>query len=876
MQCSGHRSSLFLGASCLVLAAYVAPVLAQQAAPDVVDTIIVTGTRISGMKAEDSPAPVLILGDKALTSVGEPNLISSLSTLVPSFEAEAHGGDTGTLAMSARLRGLSPNDTLVLVDGKRRHATANLHVLGGAFQGAATTDLDLIPPDAIDHIEVLEDGAAAQYGSDAIAGVVNIMLKHNNSGGMLSGTVGQYFQGDGETYDISGNTGYDLGGKGFLSISAERRFRDYSYRNGPDPRVATASGAPIAGLPFDATKIPGFPNAGTNIGDPQSALTTVFYNSEYEVSDDVKLYSFGSYGHRFATANETYRSPSQAGFLAQPYSNQQYLPAGSSNPGCGTGITPANGVNPCYEKIPSGSYSTPGEVIFSPIGFRAQETLLEDDYSFTFGARGAIVGWTWDLSGTYGKDTDLIGTINSGNGSIFVDTHSTPTRFYDGSFIASELTGDLDISKGLDVGLVKPISIAFGLEGRKNTYAITQGDPDSYFGIGAASFPGFGPTSAVDKSRRNYAEYVDIALSPIQDLQTDIAGRHEYYTDFGSATVGKFTARYDFTPAFAVRGTVSSGFRAPTLPEEYYTQINVTPISATVNLGANSAAAAAEGLPKLKPETSVNYSLGFVFHPWDRFSATLDGYIIALHNRIVGTGTAPCMSNGVTISPLVCNAITANGNVLDPSVVSTGTTEFANGLDTLSHGIDATVNYYSDFGQWGRVDWTGAANWNKIAITRIAPNPPALAGVLLQTPGSLANITTLDPQFKFVLGGLWTLGDWSLSLREEIFGPTTGYVSPGTGVTAPYPVASVVNGANYYALKTPTAGITDISLAYAFTRNISITLGADNLLNQSPPRTPVTDRGGTLDGGSVLHAPLTGSPYGINGGFYYGRINFNW
>src|ERR1051325_3828016 len=783
---SKRKASFFLGASFFVLAASSAPVMAQETA-QAQESIIVTGTRVSGMSAADSAAPVTVLGSDALTHVGQPNLIQSLSQTLPSFEAESRGGDTGALTLSARLRGISPNDTLVLVNGKRRHSTGNLHVLAGAFQGAATTDLDLIPTNAIDHIEVLQDGAAAQYGTDAIAGVVNIILKRNNNGGMFGATGGQYFQGDGDTYDFHGNIGFDLGGKGFLSISGEKRFRGFSTRGGPDPRVADINGNVLPGLPYDATKIPGFPRPGYGYGDPESQLTTVFYNAEYDILPKLTLYSFGSYGRRLAKAWEGYRNPDQSGFIALQFSNQQFLPPGSPNPGCGNGITPASGANACYQKNPSGTYTTPGEVIFSTVGFKPQETLAEDDYSYTFGAKGEIDGWNWDLAGTYGKDVDKIGTALSANSSLFIDTHTTPLNFYDGSFIASELTGNLDVTKNFEVGLASPLSAAVGFEGRENTYAITQGDPASFYKVGAASFPGYGPVSVQAHSRKNYAAYIDLAVWPMKDLQVDVAGRFEHYTDFGDAHVGKITARYDITPEFAVRGTLATGFRAPTLPEEHYTQTNVAPTSATVTLGPNSPGAQAEGIPPLGPESSVNYSIGIVAHLWDNFSLTVDGYSIAIGNRIVGTGTAPCKSNNVIVSQVVCNALIANGNVLDPGVVSTGTTVFVNGVSTLTHGVDITANYLSDFGDWGSVNWTGAANWGETSISRTAPNPPPLAGITLQTPTSIANLTSLAPKFKFIFGGLWSMDAWTVNLKEEIYGPTVGYTTPGSGRTASLP-----------------------------------------------------------------------------------------
>ena len=873
---SQFKASLFLGTSLFVLVAAAAPVLAQQTASDEIESVIVTGTRMTGLTASNSAAPITVIGNDALTSVGEPNLIASLSLNLPSFEAEAHGGDTGTLTMSARLRGLSPNDTLVLVNGKRRHATANLHVLPGAYQGAATTDLDLIPPSAIDHIEVLQDGAAAQYGSDAIAGVVNIILKHNNTGGNFAVTGGQYYEGDGKSHDFVGNKGFDLGGKGFLSITAERRFRDFTNRNGPDARVTNAAGVVLPTVTYDATRLVGFPIVGANVGDPTSQLTTLFYNSEYEVRPNLTLYSHGSYGHRNAKSIGGFRTPDQAGFIALQYSHLQFLPPGSPNPGCGNGITPANGINPCYQRIPSGTYTTPGALIFSSIGFRPQISMLEDDYSYTFGGKGEIDGWTWDLAGTYGKDVNKIYTTNSGNGSLWVNTHLSPTNFYDGSFIASELTGNLDITKNFDVGLASPLSVAFGFEFRRNTYAITEGKPDSYYGIGAANFPGFGPTSVLSRSRKNYSQYIDLTVSPIDNLQIDIAGRHEHYTDFGDATVGKITTRYDFNPAIAIRGTVATGFRAPTLQESYYTQTNVTPTAATVTLGPNSAGAQAEGIPPLGPERSVNYSVGLVAHPWDHFSATVDFYSIRLGNRIVGTGTAPCKSNNVIIGQAVCNAITVNGNVLDPSVTSTGTTVFTNSVSTLTHGVDLTVNYRSDFGKWGTVNWTGAATWGETTISHLQPSPPGLAGVTLQTPTSLANLSSLSPKFKFVLGARWNRDAWTINVREVIYGPTLAYVTPGAGGTASLPVSQVVNGLNYYQFKTPTAAITSLEISYAFTNNVNLSLGANNLFDKKAPVLGLQTNGRPLDNTTVFYAAQNHTPWGINGGYFFARVNLTW
>ena len=860
------KSALFVGASLSVLAA---PALAQQVAQSDTEAVIVTGTRVTGMTAADSAAPVTVLGNDALSHVGQPNLTQSLAQNVPSFNAESHGGDTGALTMSARLRGISPNDTLVLIDGKRRHSTANLHVLGGQFQGAATADLDLIPVSAIDHIEVLQDGAAAQYGTDAIAGVVNIILKKNDSGGVFQGSGGKYMDGGGETYDLSGNLGFPLGSKGFVNFTGEKRFRGFSFRGFGDTRVVNPDGTPKTTL-YNAQAIPGYPNINPIDGDPESQLTTVFFNSQYDLTSSLSLYSYGSYGRRIARAYENDRVPNTV--IALSTSNQAFLSPGTANPGyvSGAGATcttqaviGASGANPCYQTNPSGTYTTPGEAIFSTIGFKPLETLKEDDWSYTFGAKGDLEGWNWDLSGTYGKDINKVGTSNSANTSLWIDTHTSPSEFYDGSFTASELTGNFDVTKNFNVGMATPLSVAVGFEAREDTYAIAAGDPASYYKTGAQSFPGYAPAGALAKSRKNYAEYIDLAVSPIQDLQIDIAGRHEYYTDFHDAQVGKITARYDISPAIAIRGTLATGFRAPTLPESYYTQTNVSPTSATVQIGPNAPAALLEGLQPLKPESSVNYSIGFVAHLFDNLSATIDGYSIAIGNRIVGTGTVNCKATNVVVNATVCAAILANGNNLDPSVPTTGTTAFQNSVSTLTHGVDITANYNSDFDAYGAVTWTFGANWGETSVSRIAPNPAQLGATNLFTPGALSILTNASPKFKASLGALWTLDDWTVNLRETLYGPSSFLTTPS--------IAPVT----YYQQKVKTAGITDLEVS----RDLGFataTLGANNLFNKNPEKIGLAPGTNTpIDNASIYAEPMSISPYGINGGFFYGRVTIH-
>ncbi|WP_293369425.1 TonB-dependent receptor [Phenylobacterium sp.] len=824
----------YMGASLVVLSALLSSQALAADPASQVSEVIVTGTRVTGVKAEDSAAPVQVVGALALKRVGQPDLIQALSQNLPSFNAEGYGADTAALTLSAALRGLNPNDTLVLVNGKRRHPTANLHVDPSSFQGAATADLSFIPVAAIDHVEVLTDGAAAQYGSDAIAGVVNIILKDANHGGAASITGGQYYEGDGDTGAWSLNKGFELGDKGFLNTTVEQRYHGFSRQGGADRRVFNLNGtlAPgdsaidVAGLP-GAT---GSPNVNNIYGDTQSDTYDGFYNAGYDLGGGVEAYSTGSYGHRKASAFENYRLPSKV-------------------------TRTVNGVT----------------TVPFPNGFSPREQLVEDDYSFTGGIRGVVADWNWDLSTTYGRDKDDISTINSANASLYADTGQTPRNFFDGTFAASEWTTTLDIDRAFDVGMAAPLNVALGAENRQSKFTIGQGDPLSTYKEGGQSYPGFQATDAATHTRTNYAGYADVALTPISQLKVDVAGRYEHYNDFGDTTVGKLTARYDFTPAFALRGTISDGFRAPTLAEEYYSATNVAPTFAVVQLPANSPAAHLAGFPNLKPEKSTNYSVGFVSHPVEGLQLTFDAYEIDIRNRIVATGTLLGLNNGAVVSQGVLNAIAAHGNVLDPGVTYVGISVFTNGANTRTDGAEFTGNYASDFGEMGHVDWSVGVNYNKTTITKQNALPAAVTSVaigqtVLLGANAVDTLTTAVPREKVVLGAYWTLGKWSANLRDTVFGESSErYSLDGTGN-------------NGVRTTIPVTSITDLEVDYAIRDDLKLAMGANNLFNHRPPSMPNVPNGAggvrPADGNNVYGEPLQYSPFGINGGYYYGRLTF--
>ena len=824
--------NLYIGASVIALATCVASyaAAADADASSSVAEVIVTGTRVTGLKASDSAAPVQVVGSDALKKVGQPDLIQGLAQVVPSFTAEALGGDTANLTLSARLRGLSPNDTLVLVNGKRRHPTGNLHVLGGPYQGAATADLSLIPVDAIDHVEVLQDGAAAQYGTDAIAGVVNIILKSAASGGQMTATAGQYYKGDGDTGALSVNFGAPLGKDGFINVTGETRFHGFSRRGGTDARISTVSGTLLANGTGVTTATPGYPNLNNIVGDAQSTIDNVFYNAGYNFGM-VEAYSNGSFGYRKASAYENYRIPNRV--------------VGSPVLGVGSSI------------------GTPGAVVFAPNGFNPREGLVETDYAFTLGVRGDLEGWRWDLSTTYGRDKDDVSTLNSANRSLFIDTHTTPTNFHDGAFTTTQWTNNLDISREIETGFAKPTTIAFGVEQRNETYEITAGDAASTYKEGGQSYPGFLKSDAGKHTRNNYAVYADVAAEPVEALKLDAAVRFEHFNDFGDTTVGKLTGRYDFSPMFALRGTVATGFRAPTLAEEFYSATNVSPTSAVVQLPPNSAAAALLGFSPLKPEKSTNYSVGFVAHPFEGLTATLDAYQIEIKKRIIGSGLYLGQNGATIVSQNVLDAIRAHGNILDPTVTFVGVSLFANGADTRTQGVDLTVSYTTDLGDMGRIDWTLAANYNKTTVTKQTPTPAPLAaqGSLL-SPTAISDLTTASPREKVSFGGLWTWNKLAVSLHETIYGDSLEVINPdGTGAPPNFPN------------KVPVAAITDLDVSFMITEMIKLSAGANNLFDKKPPNViQFPPSGGLADGSNVYDAPIGISPYGINGGYYYAKV----
>jgi iron complex outermembrane receptor protein len=790
-----------------------------------ISEVIVTGTRRTGMQASDSPAPVQVLSAETLKSSGQPDLISSLATTVPSFTAQAFGGDQANQTLSAKLRGLSPNHALVLVNGKRRHTTANLAVLSGPYQGGASTDLNFIPTSAIDHVEVLTDGAAAQYGTDAIAGVINIILKKDSSGGLADTTYGGYKDGGGETDGYSANIGFG-GDKGYINLTAEVQNQANTNRSGPDYRVTNP--ANLASLPnSNMLYHPDYPHLNQILGSPEFHKQIAFYNAGYDFGT-VQFYTFGSYGLKEAESQENYRLPGQGGGYTDPDSHKT-------------------------------SY-------FYPYGFQPKEASDEDDLSFTAGLEGMLPGeWHWDLSSTYGRDRVKLYTRDTMNFTIYSETGATPTDFYDGSYIADQLTSTLDLDRDFNVGMATPLNVAFGVEQRHESYEGQVGDYASYYGAGASSFPGIKPADAGKHSRNNIATYVDFSVAPIEAWQLDLAGRYEHFSDFGNTTIGKLTSRYDVSNAFAVRGTVSTGFRAPTLAEEYYSATNVGPDSAIVQMAPNAPAAQFLGLGDgLKAEKSTNFSFGFVTH-FEKLTTTLDAYQIEVRDRIVASGTLYSVFDydPVPGAEGITNAILASGASLDPSAARyIGVSVFANGLKTRTRGVDLVSTLPTTF-DWGHVDWTLSGNYNKTEVTKINASPSELGDAALYDATAIADLETASPKYRVNFVSQATLGKFGIKFQETLYGPSSSKAQGSDGV--------------YYKNKVKTTPITDLELSYLPIKSVRISVGANNLFNEYPDKiNPELFRLAQQDkdNSAVAQYPSF-SPYGFNGAYYYGKLSYN-
>lgn len=810
---SFHKTLLLAGVSgfAAALAHGAAAADAADAPGNSIDEVIVTGTRSTSRTVTTSLAPIDVLSATAMQKSGKISTRDLISTLVPSANTSNSGAGASFAIKTLSIRGLAGDQTLVLVNGKRRHNTAILFVNGTTQNGQAPPDLDLIPSAGVQRIEVLRDGASAQYGSDALAGVVNIILKdgEGGSGQIMTGATGA---GDGETLQGSINYGVKLGEKGYLNATFNAQTTNLIDRGDVSPNT-TSPFYPLVNGQVNP-KDTGFNRHTAHPGAPQSQLYVGSYNAAYDLADSVQLYSFGTLSSRNSAAWLTFRTPLNINNNISVY----------------------------------------------PDGYSPRLFLKDRDYQGAVGLKGDLNGFNWDLSTTLGRNKNAFYT-NSLNASL---GPASPTYFYAGTLIFKEWTSNFDVTKEFDVGLYKPMFVAAGVEYREDTFTIKAGQLESYVigtyrapvgqpnaGLvtvgGSQGVSGFAPFAAGTFKRKNESAYLNIEQKLTQSFELSAAGRFEHYSDFGSTETYKVSARWEPIENYALRGTISTGFRAPSLQQEHYGSsstigVVLPPATTTVLypvqlLPPDNPAAAALGATPLKPEKSTSYSVGIVARPVPGMNITVDLYEIKIKDRILQTGV---LGPSVAISNLLASL------GLNPQQA---VFFYTNAADTKTKGIDFVADYRTDFGSWGEVKWTVSANYNDGKFTRVIP--PAFGFTLINRV-SQGYFTDAQPKDKEIFSAEWNVQKLTSTLRITRYGKLT-----------------TISSAPALDDEIAPAGIVDLDLSYQLTDAIRVSIGANNLLDYYPDVVQPANRGGA----NPFSYYNQTAPYGIGGGFYYAKVN---
>jgi len=875
-----------VAASALLLGGLIPAASAQEASADNSDKVgtakdsvvkleafVTTGSRFNNRTVTDSPVPVDVVSGAELQRGGYTETAQMLQAAVPSFNFPRPSLTDGTDHIRpATLRGLAPDQVLLLVNGKRRHTSSLVNLNGSIGRGSVSTDFNALPSGAIGRIEVLRDGASAQYGSDAIAGVINVILRHDTGwGGDVS--FGQTGEGDGEDFKLSAYAGTELGeGKGTLFLNVWNRDKEPTNRSLPDTRQQYFGTNATTGA---ATAISGNYGSGTGLsassgtldpreatidrlnhrfGDPLSKELGAWFNGEYRLTADIEAYFFGGFSKKHADG---------AGFARRPGDDRT--------------------VRSLY-----------------PNGFLPMIQSEVWDASWAGGAEGKSGQLEWDLSTVYGYNTLDYTTANSANVTL---GNSSPTSFYDGQLKFKQWTTNFDVTTTYDTGLATPLKVAGGLEFRTEDYSIAAGVPDSYrnggvailtgpntgalAAVGAQVFPGFKPSDAGTHSRDSKAVYLDLEQDLSERVMISAAARFEDYSDFGSSSTGKIAGRVKLGGGFALRGSVSTGFRAPHLAQSWFSSTATNFIGGVpydiLTFPVSAPAARALGATPLTPEESTSFSLGGTWNPNDALSLSVDFYNIDIDDRIVlssnFTGTA-------VINLLATQGITGIG----------GGRYFTNAVDTETKGFDVSGRYTWKTDNLGKFTFTAAYNNNKTKAARIKQANATLAAITTTPLFDLTETIRLErgqPRDAMNFSVVWDIDRWSFLLRETRFGEvsTVAFTSatqaqiealtPGYDVELAPAVPGSVGGTTTNKQIIQTFGakwLMDLDVSYKLTKNITLSAGANNLLDVYPDeniRSRIVN--GTVYNGSdnVGIFPYSSvSPFGFNGVTFYGKVAF--
>jgi iron complex outermembrane recepter protein len=795
--------------------------------------IVVTGVRGARPRTvADSPVPIDVIDTRELQATGRAGLKDILGNIVPSLTVPAlGGGGTSSGAKPISIRGLSGDYVLVLVNGKRRHTTSLINNLSRISGGSTPVDIDLLPANAIGRVEVLRDGAAAQYGSDAISGVINFILDATPQGGEFGTTAGSHYEKGGELVQQSVSYGTRLGHDGgFIRFAVEGKFHDRADPSGAIvadsvdlyPRLADGSRDPREAT-IDRNR------AGNYGRTNRDYIVNGSYNAELPLSDQTTLYSFSTISYRDIKD--------------------------------GRGQFNANNVNSLPELYPN--------------GFLAKRRIWETDFQFAAGLRTTLAGLDVDFSSSFGQDHVKLGAVDTLNPSL---GPSSKTSFFMGKQIASLWVNNIDFSRTFDVGLAEPLTLAFGIEHRWERFQNKAGEPDSYRDGGyviprgttpfqlayggqrpaasLVSFTGTTPADAFVLTRNNFAAYVDVGANISTDWFVGVAGRAEHYTDSSGDTIsGKFSTRYELFPGFALRGGVNTGFRAPSLAQQGFSTSQNTGIILNGDfvtqlvkfLAPNDPIAGYFGAKPLTPEKSLNFTAGATFEKGP-FRLTVDAYQIRIKDRIVKTEILnSAEAKSILTSPEVTAILAARGV---PGISSAQF--FINGVDTRTRGIDVVSEYTLRIADLGELKLNAAYSYNKTKLLRVADNPANLSNTILFGRQARADLVRATPRDKLVLSADWSIGPVRSLLRVTRFGK---YTETGTSQI------STADDRTFSA-----KWITDLDISAQVSPAINLAVGANNLFDVYPDPIGVTQAATGLG----LYGNF--APFGLSGGFYYARL----
>ncbi|AFL83071.1 outer membrane receptor protein [Belliella baltica DSM 15883] len=824
--------------------------------------IIVTGTRVGARSRIDSPVPVDIIPvSEVIDAVGQIDLNQILTYIAPSFQSSRQTISDGTDHMDpAQLRGLGTDQVLVLVNGKRRHQSALVNVNGTVNRGSVGTDLNAIPANAVEKIEILRDGAAAQYGSDAIAGVINIVLKKSEglSGNVAAGTHVTNFQrdyilndgqnaganiSDGDMVSAALNYGLKIGQEGFLNITGEYSRRGFTNRSGTYVGQIFPS---VGGVNVDEQELTsrGLTRQDFDMRIGNSAINSggIMLNFSLPLKNGMELYSFGGYNNKRGNAAGFYRYPNAVPGAARQNVFQIY-----------------------------------------PNGFLPEINTDITDLSNTLGITGNLGDWRFDLSNTYGQNIFDFLITNSVNYTQALTNPNFQREFDAGGLNFLQNTVNFDLSKKYDI--LAGLNVAAGTEFRVERFGVREGeessyrnfDPNSGVAAGAQVFPGFAPSTAGTWNRNNIGVYLDMEQDFSQAFSVAGALRFENYSDFGSTLNYKLASRYKITDGFVLRGSTSTGFRAPSMQQRFYSRVNTLFVTlpgqglVPVEAGTfrnDSEPARILGIPTLRQETSRSFTLGTTLQPVDNLEITVDAYQIDIDDRIVLTNNFTAGGDPVLAEQLsAANANTANF--------------FTNAIDTRARGIESVITYNLFFRNNSKLSLILAGTFIDNSVKKDENgNPIIKASPVLEATGQIGSyfnredqsrIEVANPRNKVSFMANYNVGKFTFMYRAVRFGEIT-YLDPTMGTDpSAWPINTLTGQRESLDQTFSSKIVTDVTVSYKFNDNFRLNVGANNLFDVYPD---VQDHSGNFSLGRFVYSRRV-QQMGFNGRFIFARLNFN-